>query len=694
MIRRFSHSTEASIGALRDYWDARVLGDRDAQVNAGLDSQLVESVERIHAGDQAPLPAPEFSVALFGRLMEAADANPVAVEAECAGIQTPPERCAPVATPALPYEPEPQGGRSGWLRHLTPVGPVLAMLLTLVAGVWIWQSRAPEVHQIVPLRTEITAEGVVIRTLLEEQVPGGTLPGSPTHWIAMFKFSLEPGEHWRDNPIPCDMAPQYVVGLVESGTLAMINAGPFEIRRADGSTEIIEAGKRGEVRPGDSWIYISGSSETNLYKWNPGREPMVAYQTDWALAGSCEGVPGNPEWIWHGSQTGITFDDSRPVVASLEQVVVESGGTLSLDDARRIGLVAGDDDLLNVMGVESGSLRVVAGSPDALATESVQQPLVSDHTLAAGETWISQLAEPLEDGDLREFRNGGEETLILTAFRWSYSDETLSDAAADKTRTSLVKLAVPAGTVPRDVPGQLVINRTTVPAGESIAYPAACGEPVMTVALVESGSYLILADGNLEITRADGPVEVPDSGVSVVVHEGDSFVHINQGGEMSGVAGNAHEPATTIVRAVWFADVSCTYGSPEAADQASIEWGTTDRLPALPNSAAFEISIDRVALTPYEAHSRDDLLGFVLPANPNDNLALLVVESGTVQEMITMESGNSFEVTHSARHSPGEMLNLDDSLGLSSGTEREIFAAGTSPAEVLIISIRYHDANE
>ncbi|MCC6944760.1 MAG: hypothetical protein IT335_09300 [Thermomicrobiales bacterium] len=695
MIRRFSRSTEESIAALRAYWDARVLGDREAQENAGLESRWVESVERICAEDHAPLPTAEFKAQLFSQLMDAAAASDAAVESQPIPLPTTPASWTPAITPVRAEETRPQRARSRWLGRIVPVGPVLAMLLTLVAGISIWQSRTPEAHQIVPLQTEITADGVVIRTLLEEHVPGGALPGTPTHWIAMFKFSLEPGEHWRDDPIPCDMAAQYVVGLVESGTLAMINAGPFAIRRADGSTELVEAGKRGDVHPGDSWVYISDSAETNLNKWNPGSEPVVAYQTDWSLEGSCEGVPGNPEWIWHGSQSGISFDDSRPVVARLDQVVVEPGGKLSAEDARRIGLIAGDEDLLNVIGVESGALRIVVGPRDQLAEEIAPQQLVSDRTLDAGESWISQLAEPPQDGHVREFWNAGEDALILSAFRWSYSDGTSPDAAEEgKTRTPLVKLSIPGGTVPRGVPGQLVINRTTVPAGKSISYPESCGEPIMTVALIESGSYLILADGRLEITRASGAVEVPDSGVSVVVDGGDSFVHFNKGGEASGVAGNAHEAAATIVQAVWFADASCTYGHPEAAERADVEWLTTDRLPALPDSAGFEISIERVTLTPYEAHSRDDLLGFVLPANPEDNLALLVVESGQVQDMITMESVNSSEVVHSARHGPGEMLSLDNSLGLGSGMEREIFAAGTTPAEVLIISIRYHDASD
>jgi hypothetical protein len=421
MFRRFAHHDEQAITALRDYWDGVEQGALFPAAPR-LDPRLAATVDRLHTDDDAPVATPAFAAQLLDRLLR----ETAATQPEVASAPQLPDW-----DPPLPPRPAPAPVIHRW-RLSRPwaasAGSLVLVILIIAAGFSIWRASPDPAPTLAPLRSEVTLDGVVIQTLLEAPVPAGELPESPSKWIANFKFSLEPDEHWRDRPSPCQLSRQKVVGLVESGTLAMINAGPFVVTRSDGTTESIQAGERADVHAGDSWVYFSDRTETNVQKWNPGSDPMVAYQTDWALDDSCESTPPNPEWIWADSIYGVEFDSSRPMVVTIERAFIEPGAPISWEDAHRLGLVESEADVFRVIGVESGTLE------EALVQEALTQSLpgqrdpLSRRTLEPGAAWSVQSAPRLREGTELQFEAGPEEPLVLTSIAWSYADPSAGEA--------------------------------------------------------------------------------------------------------------------------------------------------------------------------------------------------------------------------------------------------------------------------
>jgi hypothetical protein len=580
-------------------------------------------------------------------------------------------------------------------------GSVVLVLLAIVAGAFIWNANREPAPAIIPLHSETTAGGVVIQTILEEHVPSGMLPGDPTKWIASFKFSLEPGEAWRDKPSPCQLARQYVVGIVESGTLAMVNTGPFEVTRSDGTTESIQAGERADLRAGDSWVYLSDRTETNVQKWNPGTAPVVAYQTDWALDESCESTPLNPEWLWHDSTYGATFDPARPAVVTFEQVFVQPGAMISWEDAARIGFASDESVVFSVIGVESGTIAE-AIVPEALLEPTLsQQEPVEPRIFGPGEAWSSKLlARPLDEGFEREFRAGDDEPLVLTVIAWSYDDAVPAEepvpAVVDGIeRRALIEQHFGSDAVPRDTDRMFVMNRAVVPAGETVAYPESCGSPMLVAAAVESGSYAIRAESQIDVTRADGTAETIERGTPVELGAGDSFVYANITGESLSEFRNAGSEPLAIVQAIWFPEASCTYGPTNSEDRSQIVWITYDRLPALQVPLSFDLEVQHVRIPNFQQLRDEEFTGFAVSQFPNDNLARMAIESGSVVENVVMVTGGAPELVFEERYGATTIVSLDGPLVLGENFERTLTTVGPGgptgdePVEVTAFSLIY-----
>ncbi len=423
MNRRFPVETERSIAAVSTYWDAQVLGDREGMARSGLGQDFAAVIERLNQDDSAPLPDAEFARSLFEQLMGGSGISP---QAEARIV----EPASSSRLDGLRRETDRDAvSRRRVMRRRSMLFTALATLAILMslATASIWKAGESEDNQIAPLRSEVTEDGVVVRTLVEQPIPAGSAPESPSYWIANFKFALEPGEHWRDKPIACPLARQIVVGQVQSGTLAMINAGPFEIRRADGRVEAIAAGERADLGAGDSWTYFADRTETNVQKWNPGEVDMVAYQTDWALDGSCEGIPSNPDFIWHDSTVGLAFDPSRPLIVTIMQAVIEPGAVIDAGLTQQLGLTPGATSIFGVTGVEAGTLEgvLIDTEVDASSGEDGDE-VVNQVTRKPGpmSTLSTRETRPVRPGLEWQFRAGDEETLVLTTILWSYDDSS------------------------------------------------------------------------------------------------------------------------------------------------------------------------------------------------------------------------------------------------------------------------------
>ncbi len=426
MIRRFDPREEQQIAELKAYWDSKFGRPAGAAVANDLDPGLRDTIDQIHAVDDAPPASAAFESALLARLMEAAQTADRGPE----GPQEPTHFLTHLPQPKVPAGRERRRARVGVSRIWAAIsaGSLVLVVMAIIAGFSIWNARQASDNGLVPLRTVTTSNGVVIRTLLEERVPAGVLTTNPTEWIASFKYTLEPGEAWRDSPSRCELARKYVVGLVESGTLAMINTGPFEIRRSNGSRETIAAGQRGEVHSGDSWVYFSDRTEIDVQKWNPGSANLVAYETNWWLDRSCEFRPMNPEQGWHGYSSGRTIDSSFPLTVTFEQVFVGPGESLSLDDAVEIGLIADEASVFNVVGIESGTLEH-ATVPVALAPAPAgSSEQIWTLTLKPGERWSPQMWGSARGGFEWQFRNSSDQTLVMTTISWTYDIDGTGDA--------------------------------------------------------------------------------------------------------------------------------------------------------------------------------------------------------------------------------------------------------------------------
>jgi hypothetical protein len=704
MHSRFAGNEELTIAQLRGYWDAVVSGSPVTPGQTGLDAALAATVEQIHNQDKALSAAPEFASRLLDQLM--GETGPVKASPFATGAALSSSNL--LVPRASGMKSKHASARAGLSRAWAVIsaGSVLLVLLAILAGIFIWNSNREPVPAIIPLYSETTADGVLIRTLLEEHVPVGELTGDASKWIANFKFSLEPGEAWRDRPIPCELSRQYVIGLVESGTLAMINTGPFEVTRSDGTSESIQAGERADLHAGDSWVYFSDRTETNVQKWNPGTEPMVAYQTDWALDDSCENMPSHPEWIWHDSTYGVAFDLTRPLVVTIEQAFVQPGAILSRDDAQRIGFVADESGIFRVIGVESGTLEEVWVA-DALMQAEVPGIDQDRHfTFTSGQVWTDfegrPSAGPSSDGMERAFRAGDEEPLVLTSFAWSYDDvgafSDVSAVSSGMTLESIFEERFPAGSIPENATNMISNSRYILESGEAWTDdPGRCAPvPLLVAGYVESGTLALLTTGSFEVTRADGASETIPAGTEARLNTGDRWVYFADPAEQfTGTRNPGPEPAV-IIESVWELAGICQ--SPLNPNPEWV-WGQYQYADDFDSDRPVVMTVERANLPAGAKLSVEEVQRLGLDAGDRDIFRTIAIESGSLEEVWVPDAlmqSESFpsELDKERTLGQGEIWIPQTSLTPPEGWVREFRNASDEPMVLAIVAWSYDDEPE
>jgi hypothetical protein len=452
---------------------------------------------------------------------------------------------------------------------------------------------------------------------------------------------------------------------------------------------------------GDRWIYFSGSTETYAGKRNGGTEPVEVIESAWAFGDSCIIRPENAERLWSDWQYAYDFDSSRPIVATVERATVPPGAQLTPEEVQRLGLGTSERDVFRMIAVEAGTLEEV-WVPDAL-TQSEPAQLETDNkrTLQPGSVWTLQTSLTPPEGWEREFRNASDEPMTLAIVAWTYGDTQDASDTPDQTadrefeRTALLDHHFAADAVPRDNASMFVMNRALVPSGDSVAYPSSCGAPTLMTTAVESGVYSIQAESRLDITRADGTVETIEPATPVELAAGDSFTYANATAESLSEFSNAGSEPLALLQAIWFPEADCTYGQPGSEDRSQIVWLTYDRLPALELPRAFDLTVQNVAIPNSFQLLDEEITGFAVPQFPNDNLARMAFESGTVIDNVTMVTGNVREQIFTERYGTAAVLSLDDPLALGDNFERRLTPlgpggpTGEEPVEVTLFSLIY-----
>jgi hypothetical protein len=212
---------------------------------------------------------------------------------------------------------------------------------------------------------------------------------------------------------------------------------------------------------------------------------------------------------------------------------------------------------------------------------------------------------------------------------------------------------------------------------------------MLVAAAVESGSLAVIAESAIEVTRSDGSTETISPPTPVFVHEGDSFIYPNAANESLSGFSNPGPGPLSILQAIWFPNPECSYGQSDSPARAQIAWVSYDRLPALESPMAFDLKVQRVTVDTFLRLLDADILGSPVPANPSDNLALLIVESGSVHEQLMMIEGSKRTGEFGATHEAGAILSLDDSLTFGSQYERQLTGQGVGPVELTVVSIVY-----
>ena len=199
----------------------------------------------------------------------------------------------------------------------------------------------------------------------------------------------------------------------------------------------------------------------------------------------------------------------------------------------------------------------------------------------------------------------------------------------------------------------------------------------------------------IDVTRADGTVETIEPGTPVELAAGDSFIYANATGESLSKFRNAGSEPLALLQAIWFPEADCTYGQAGSADRSQIVWITYDRLPALEAPRAFDLNIQNVAIPNSFQLLDEEITGFAVPQFPNDNLARMAIESGTVIDNVTMVTGSVREQIFTERYGIAAVLSLDDPLALGDNFERSLTPLGPggptdeAPVEVTLFSIIY-----
>jgi len=698
MLSRFAANEERSIAQVRDCWDAIVSGKPIAADRTRIDPDIAATVQHIHNQDDAPSADSAFAALLLDQLVgDTAPANlpwSAALPERLPGAANASSLCVP------PHrKPAWRAGFQRW-RNMASAASVVLVLLAIAAWIVTWNDNQEPVPAIIPMSTETTADGVVIRTLFEENVPAGELIGDTSKWVATFKFSLEPGEAWRDRPVPCDLSRQKVVGLVESGTLAMINAGPYQVIRSDGTSESIQAAERADLQAGDSWVYLSDRTETNVQKWNPGSVPMVAYQTDWALDDSCESTPINPEWIWHDSKYGIKFDSSRPVVVTIEQAFVPAGLMVSWADAASIGLTSGESDVFRVIGIESGTLGV------GLVPEALMQPMtgqdqpVRQLTLEPGASWSAQTQPNPDEGMEREFRNESDGPLVLTSFAWSYDDAgergDIADTAGGVTIETLVEQRIQVGVLQETTDNLIANTKYSLEPGERWSdAPSHCESArFFTFGYIESGAMALKTTGSFEVIRADGSSETIPPGSEALLEHGDVWLYSSDGEETFANKWNPGPAPVVSIESGWELDSSCGAGSvnPEWL------WTETNYPPDFDAARPIAVSIERATVQPGATLSVDDLVRLGLNRSDQDIFRTVAVASGTLQltwvpdtfsQAAPAQPFEDFELVLA----PGDVWTSEGTLTPPEGIEEEFRNVSAEPLVLEIFSWSYDDVS-
>lgn len=292
-----------TIDRLDDYWDAVVR--RDEADLRGLDPALAETVQQLHALDDAPVPDPAFGQQLWQELMEDGTAS-----GQPNGLETAAVRWKPVRRPRVT------------LGRWPLAGVAAAILATLVAGIYFVALRpAP-----------VSAEEIVRKA---QEVAASPAAGGIKSFVSVEKTVSRPG-----NPRMNGYA-----GLTGDEEIRSETKRWYEAPnrwRIEGSGTTVDA--QGKEMPNRDWRGMAVSDGRDIWNYNAKANTVTVHQLDESYLGK----------------------DGSPAQSPLGQTAVNLQAVLQLSNPNVRPKLQGEE---TVAGRKAYVLAFPTGTPSASAPE-------------------------------------------------------------------------------------------------------------------------------------------------------------------------------------------------------------------------------------------------------------------------------------------------------------------------------------
>jgi hypothetical protein len=234
-------------------------------------------------------------------------------------------------------------------------------------------------------------------------------------------------------------------------------------------------------------------------------------------------------------------------------------------------------------------------------------------------------------------------------------------------------------------------NRYSLAPGSTLRYPNACGAPKITFAYVESGTFVIRADGPLEVTR-DGTTETIPAGAEVSQMAGDSYLYLNTtGDQLTGFRNPGPEPLV-VTEAIWRL-TACVEGPPVTS---AIIWDAYDYEPAIDPSRPVVVTLRRITALPGVVLSEEGPAGAGWLPGEARILERIYVEAGNLKvNKVALNASGTPSTQQEYRYPEGRTgiggtFTLDLDMD-PAGTTFLLDNAGSDPLVITVFTVAYED---
>jgi hypothetical protein len=332
---------DPAIPALGRYWDALLHGrpaDRD-----NLDPALAETVQQLHARDDAPGADQAFAATLLTNLEERMNTTYGDLKAPTdplrLSMMPSPNGRRPISLPWLPLAPRTSSRSRGWpMTHIATAALVLFTLtfayLALGPARFGRQAEQPAgLPAALSTPASPSAGMIAEETLAEITLPEEAVPA--TIYSGQNHYTIPPGSSGRWEPSSfsptCCTGPR--LNYVLEGTYTVRGDGPMQVLRSGAAQwEDVPAGTEIMLEPGDALLSWMDDSFDAVNSGSAPVELLDGILFDGGM--TTDPIPqksgGGPAWTFHDQDIMLTQQPvpSEPVILRLRQATLPKGGVL------------------------------------------------------------------------------------------------------------------------------------------------------------------------------------------------------------------------------------------------------------------------------------------------------------------------------------------------------------------------------